>query len=72
MALCKLERRNYCGKWLLSIKYQNLYSFQSFILPRLIKRVPGISSNLKAKSKVPPGSGSSLEAVEPTIHGNGS
>ena len=28
MALCKLERRNYGGKWPASIKYQNLHSFK--------------------------------------------
>ena len=25
MALCKLERRNYGGRWWVSIKYQNLH-----------------------------------------------
>ena len=38
---------------------------QPFILPRSIKWVPGISGNLVVKSKLPPGSGSSLGAVEP-------
>ena len=28
MALHKLERRNYSGKWLESIKYQNIHSFK--------------------------------------------
>ena len=28
MALRKLERRNYGGKWPVSIKYQNLHSFK--------------------------------------------
>ena len=40
-------------------------STQPFILPRSIKRVPGISGDLVVKSKVPPRSGCSLEAVEP-------
>ena len=40
-------------------------STQPFILPRSIKLVPGISGNLVVKSKLPPRSGSSLEAVEP-------
>ena len=38
---------------------------QPFISPRSIKWVPGISGNLVVKSKLPPRSGSSLEAVEP-------
>ena len=38
---------------------------QPFILPRSIKWVTGISGNLMVKSKLPPRSGSSLEAVEP-------
>ena len=38
---------------------------QPFILPRSIKWVPGISGNLVVKRKLPPWSGSSLEAVEP-------
>ena len=38
---------------------------QSFILLRSIKWVPGISGNLVVKSKLPPRSGSSFEAVEP-------
>ena len=38
---------------------------QLFILPRLIKWVPGISGNLVVKGKLPPPNGSSLEAVEP-------
>ena len=40
-------------------------STQPFILPRSIKWVPGISGNLVVKSKLPPRSDSSLEAVEP-------
>ena len=40
-------------------------STQSFILPRSMKWVPGISGNLVVKSKLPPRSGFSLEAVEP-------
>ena len=32
MALRKLERRNYGGKWPVSIKYQNLHSFKGLIL----------------------------------------
>ena len=36
-----------------------------FILPRSIKWVPGVCGNLMVKSKLPPWSGSSLEAVEP-------
>ena len=28
MALCKLARRNYGGKWPVSIRYQNLHSFK--------------------------------------------
>ena len=40
-------------------------SSQPFILPRSIKWVPEISGNLVVKSKLPPRSGSSLEAVEP-------
>ena len=40
-------------------------STQPFILPRSVKWVPGISGNLVVKSKLPPRSGSSLEAVEP-------
>ena len=40
-------------------------SGQPFILPRSIKWVPGISGNLMVKSKLPPWSGSSLQAVEP-------
>ena len=38
---------------------------QPFILPGSIKWVPGIFGNLVVKSKLPPWSGSSLEAVEP-------
>ena len=38
---------------------------QPFILPRSVKWVPEISGNLVVKSKLPPRSGSSLEAVEP-------
>ena len=37
---------------------------QPFILPKLVKWVPGISGNLVAKSKLHPQSGSSLAAVE--------
>ena len=40
-------------------------SAQSFILPRSIKWVPGISWNLVLSSKLPPQSGSSLETAEP-------
>ena len=40
-------------------------STQPFILPRSVKWVPEISGNLVVKSKLPPRSGSSLEAVEP-------
>ena len=40
-------------------------STQPFILPRLIKREPGICGNLMVKSRLPTRSGSSLEAVEP-------
>ena len=40
-------------------------STQPFILPRSIKWVPEISGNLVVKSKLPPQSGSSLEAFEP-------
>ena len=40
-------------------------SNQPFILPRSIKWIPGISGNLVVKSKLPPRSGSSFEAVEP-------
>ena len=40
-------------------------STQPFILLRSIKWVPGISGNLVVKSKLPPRSGSRLEAVEP-------
>ena len=32
MALCKLERRNYGGKWPMSIKYQNLHSFKEGLI----------------------------------------
>ena len=32
MALRKLERRNYGGKWPVSIKYQNLYSFKEGLI----------------------------------------
>ena len=39
-------------------------STQPSILPRSVKWVPGISGNLMVKSKLPPQSGSSLEAVE--------
>ena len=42
-------------------------STQPFILPRLI---PGLSGNLVVKSKLPPRSGFSVEAVEP-IHQKG-
>ena len=38
---------------------------QPFILPRSVKWVPEIAGNLVVKSKLPPRSGSSLEAVEP-------
>ena len=38
---------------------------QPFILPRSIKWVAGISRNLVVRSKLPPQSGPSLEAVEP-------
>ena len=40
------------------------WSTQPLILPRSIKWVPGISGNLVVKSKLPPRSGSSLEAVD--------
>ena len=40
-------------------------STQPFILLRSIKWVPGISGNWMVKSKLPPRSGCSLEAVEP-------
>ena len=40
-------------------------STQPFILSRSIKWVPGISGNSVVKSKLPPWSGSSLEAVQP-------
>ena len=40
-------------------------STQSFILPMSVKWVPEVSGNLVVKSKLPPQSGSSLEAVEP-------
>ena len=40
-------------------------SNQPFILLRSIKWVPGIAGNLVVKSKLPPRSGSSLEAVAP-------
>ena len=33
MALHKLERRNYGGELLLSIKYQNLHSFKKGLIP---------------------------------------
>ena len=36
-----------------------------WVAPRSIKSVPGISGNLVVKSKLPPRSCSSLEAVEP-------
>ena len=49
-------------------RVQNLWvalrSIQSFIIPRLIKWVPGLSGKLVVKSKMPPRSGSSLEAIE--------
>ena len=32
MALRKLERRNYGGKWPVSIKYQNLHSFKKGLI----------------------------------------
>ena len=32
MALCKLERRNYGGKSLVSIKYQNPHSFKEGLI----------------------------------------
>ena len=32
MALRKLERRNYGGKWPVSIKYQNLHSFNKELI----------------------------------------
>ena len=32
MALCKLERRNYGRKWLVSVKYQNLHSFKEGLI----------------------------------------
>ena len=32
MALRKLERRNYGGKWPVSIKYQNLHSFKEGLI----------------------------------------
>ena len=32
MALRKLERRNYGGKWWVSIKYQNLHSFKKGLI----------------------------------------
>ena len=40
-------------------------STQPFIFLRLIKLVPGIFENLVVKSKLPPQSGPSLDAVEP-------
>ena len=40
-------------------------STQPFILPRSVKWVPVISGNLVVKSKLPPRSGCSLDAVEP-------
>ena len=32
MALCKLERKNYGGKWPVIIKYQNLHSFKEGLI----------------------------------------
>ena len=32
MALCKQERINQGGKWLVSIKYQNLHSFKERLI----------------------------------------
>ena len=32
MALRKLERRNYGGKWLVSIEYQNLHTFKEGLI----------------------------------------
>ena len=32
MALHKLERRNYGGKWPMNIKYQNLHSFKEGLI----------------------------------------
>ena len=32
MALRKLQRRNYDGKWPMSIKYQNLHSFKEELI----------------------------------------
>ena len=46
-------------------------STQPFILLRSIKWVPGISENLVVKIKLPPQSGSSLEAVLNPIHKKG-
>ena len=40
-------------------------STQPFIILKSIKLVPGISGNLVVKSKLPPRSSPSLEAVEP-------
>ena len=49
----------------LNKKEQLFIFFLPFILLRLIKSVPKISGNLVVKSKLPPRSGASLEAVEP-------
>ena len=38
MALRELERRNYGGKWPVSIKYQNLYSFKEGLILLCEKR----------------------------------
>ena len=43
----------------------SVFKTTGWILPRSTKWVPGISGNLDVKSKLPPQSGSSLEAVEP-------
>ena len=53
------------GEWKAESTLKPPRSTQPFILPRLVKWVPGISGNVVVKSKLPPRSGTSLETVEP-------
>ena len=62
------HKKIYTLKLIIALKFSR--SIQPFILLRSTKWVPGISANLVVKSKLPPQSGSSLEAVEP-IHKKG-
>ena len=74
MALCKLERRNYGGKWPVSIKYQDLHTFkeglillcQSILETRRITHLHG-SAHFTISLKYSPMSEGSACIAEPNL-----